>query len=97
MCRYAAPPGYFDDDVLSMFCAVPPDAIGGGADFGPPDHRWFLLGAKGSGSEVHQDPPHMSSWNACVVGRKRWAFVDPACGVTKAEVRGISEDEWGAR
>ena len=84
---YAAPHGYFDDDVLpllDMACsrAAERDA-NGSADaepfaFGVPDSTWFLLGARGSGSEIHQDPPHMSSWNACVVGEKRWAFVDNA-------------------
>ena len=41
-------------------------------DYGPPDRKWFLLGCRGSGSEVHQDPPHMSSWNVVLT----WALIN---------------------
>ena len=27
------------------------------------------------------------------MGKKRWALLDPACGATAAEVRGVGEDE----
>ena len=99
---YAVPTGYFDDDVLHLLGAVEPTALAeeeastlqpeDSSDFGAPDYQWFLLGGLGSGSEVHQDPPHMSSWNACVLGCKRWAFIDPSCPATAAEIRGCGAE-----
>ena len=99
---YAVPHGYFEDDVLHLLELVDnvsesdsdgPAAAGAHSfAFSLPDSTWFLLGARGSGSEVHQDPPHMSSWNACVIGAKRWAFVDPAHpGLDAATITGTGE------
>ena len=43
-----------------------------------PPHRWFLLGAHGSGFAMHQDPFDSSAWNALLLGRKRWVLL-PDC------------------
>ena len=48
-------PKYFDNNVFSH--------LGEG---NMPPHRWFLIGPKRSGSEVHQDPLGTSAWNTSV-------------------------------
>ena len=41
-----------------------------------PQYRWFLVGARGSGFTMHQDPFDTSAWNALVSGgRKRWIML----------------------
>lgn len=42
-----------------------------------PTSRWLLAGPPGSSTILHQDPFHYSSWNASVVGRKRWVLFPP--------------------
>jgi len=42
-----------------------------------PRHRWFLVGQKGCGLTLHQDPHATSAWNALVHGRKLWAVLPP--------------------
>ena len=45
-----------------------------------PDHTWWIVGPRRSGSVFHIDPNATHAWNAAVVGRKRWIFYPP--GVT---------------
>ena len=82
-------PGCFDD-VLSLFNPWFADEPGQDYwDFTPPASRWLLVGPRGSGSDVHQDPDNSSAWNVCVHGAKRWCFVHPS--VPKEEVVGPAE------
>jgi hypothetical protein len=43
-----------------------------------PPYRWLLVGARGSGFTMHQDPFDSSAWNALLFGRKRWVLL-PEC------------------
>ena len=43
-----------------------------------PVWRWLLAGPEGSGTIMHRDPWGYSSWNASLVGCKRWVLFPPA-------------------
>lgn len=42
-----------------------------------PDHKWFLVGDRGTGSRLHVDPLATDAWNALIRGHKRWLFISP--------------------
>lgn len=42
-----------------------------------PDHTWWIVGPKRSGSVFHMDPNATHAWNAAIRGRKRWIFYPP--------------------
>ena len=43
-----------------------------------PVWRWLLAGPEGSGTIMHRDPWGYSSWNASLVGCKRWVLFPPS-------------------
>ena len=45
-----------------------------------PDHTWWIVGPRRSGSVFHIDPNATHAWNAAICGRKRWIFYPP--GIT---------------
>jgi hypothetical protein len=49
-----------------------------------PPHRWLLMGSRGTGTDVHQDPAGTVAWNMVVSGSKLWALLDPS--LTKEDV-----------
>lgn len=74
---YSVPPHFADD----LFAAL--------GDEARPDHRWLIVGPKGSGSSFHVDPNATSAWNAVVRGAKKWLLYPP--GVTPPGVH-VSAD-----
>lgn len=73
--EYAVPTDHIDDDILGLYEPCAPS-------------RWLLIGTRGSGSDIHQDPAGSAAWNVCVHGAKRWVFVHPS--VQTADVVGDS-------
>ena len=71
------PPSLFPDDYFSVL-----------GDNRPP-HRWFLMGPKRSGTSCHIDPLDTSAWNTLLVGRKKWAFIDPTVPRRVAKGRSV--------
>ena len=67
--------------------------LGGSGPHGNrPPHRWLLVGARGSGSDVHVDPPGTCAWNAVVSGMKYWALIDPRLGAEQVESGSTADD-----
>ncbi|EGD72172.1 valve cells defective protein 1 [Salpingoeca rosetta] len=75
-------PKYFKDD---LFQYAPYDRR--------PPHRWFVIGPKRSGTDMHIDPLATAAWNALVHGKKRWVVFPPH--VAKADVRARSKETDG--
>jgi hypothetical protein len=68
------------EDISALDSLAGDDVFAQGLAFSHQDRpawRWLLAGPPGSGSCLHQDPWGYSSWNASVVGRKRWVLFPP--------------------
>ena len=68
------------DDVSGLPSLSEGDVFAAGAAAEHDDRpvwRWLLAGPEGSGTLLHQDPWGYSSWNASVVGVKRWVLFPP--------------------
>ena len=70
-----APPCYFRDDLFRL-CG----------ERKRPPYRWWLLGPKRSGTNVHIDPLATSAWNTVVSGAKLWVIFPPRA--TRKMVKG---------
>lgn len=69
------------DDVGSLLALTALDVFADGEAAehdGRPVWRWLLAGPEGSGTPLHQDPWGYSSWNASLVGSKRWVLFPPS-------------------
>jgi hypothetical protein len=66
LARDYSVPEYFAQDLFSLM-----------SDDDRPDHKWLLIGPRGSGSPFHTDPHRSSAWNAVMCGRKRVSFYPP--------------------
>ena len=71
-------PNWFSDDVFEQLGNI------------RPPHRWFIMGPKGSGSDLHIDPLGTSAWNALIKGRKEWVIFHPDSPVQKGEKSGAA-------
>ena len=66
----------------------------------PKSRKWLLIGPRGSGTDVHTDPPGTSAWNSVVHGAKRWAFIDSnvpesvILGPSSHYEQGLPASEW---
>mmetsp|Transcript_6435 Transcript_6435/g.14033 ORF Transcript_6435/g.14033 Transcript_6435/m.14033 type:complete len:334 (-) Transcript_6435:199-1200(-) len=56
---------------------------------GAPTHRWIIIGAAGSGTQLHVDPLATCAWNAVVCGAKQWALFPP----TREDIKDTAEQE----
>ena len=58
-----------------------------------PPHRWLLIGAKGTGTDVHQDPAGTVAWNVCIDGEKLWALLHPSLTETEVKANMVPADQ----
>jgi len=83
---YRPPVEYFPEDLMALM----------GSE--RPPFRWFLMGPRGSGADVHVDPPYTCAWNALLHGCKRWALIDPGLSADDVGVGTVPDDapslEW---
>ena len=54
--------------------------------------RWLLIGPKGSGTDVHQDPAGTVAWNFLISGQKLWVFIHPSL-TSKQVYQGCNADD----
>lgn len=53
-----------------------------------PPHNWFIMGPRGSGSDIHVDPLGTSAWNALIKGKKEWIIFNPNENITTSSKSG---------
>eukprot|EP00041_Stephanoeca_diplocostata_P036646 m.1346670 g.1346670 ORF g.1346670 m.1346670 type:complete len:637 (-) comp24907_c0_seq3:2685-4595(-) len=75
------PPKYFDDDFFRLLASSHGDRNSreqsGALSASRPDHRWFIIGPRRSGSSFHVDPNGTCAWSAMFAGRKKWILYPP--------------------